>query len=412
MIAARPSPMSTLYIALVILYWLVLYAAPLTAEMTRGSLVYLALVGPVSLFVLMALAGIAWRKRLPPATLLLVAYVVIVCGVAAARGDTPTILSTLLIMATILVVAVHRVRLPPDLLNVLFLASIPLNVIAFAAELGIYSVVPGFSLDEDLPWRISLFPAVPESAFFSGVIIVLNVVRKDLALRPLCLLLATYFLLFSGLRSALAGTLMALFYYYFIHRFWSWRAAMKMVYFVGAIVLMVLMMLTSQLLAVSSALGENPLLNVYLFRAAEGIESEAELAARIYRGWLWAEHMRIAAENPLLGVGTFDFTAAADYAEVEGRESSGSEAFLTGLYARVGLPAVLFLAFIAVSIWKGIKAAQHEQLMIGMLLVVAMLTYGSFIVPYNFMFLVMIPYVFTRRRAPRHAVHALVRATT
>jgi hypothetical protein len=390
------SSMHNAFVALLLVYWLAIYGAPLSAEMARGSAVYLALVVPVSLFVLMGLFGIAWRRKLPRATLLLVAYVLIVCGVAAARGDTPTIMNTLLSALTIIVIVAHGLRPPPSLLNVLFVASIPLNAIAFASGIGIYSVVPGFSLDEDLPWRISLFPAVPESAFFSAAIILLNVIRKDLALRRTCLVLATYFLLLSGLRSALIGTLMALFYYYVVHGTWSWRDGAKMAYFAGAIVAMVAMIVTSQLLAVSAVLGDDSFLNVYLFRAAEGIESEADLAARIYRGWLWAEHFRIASANPLLGVGTFDFTAAADYGQVEGRESSGSEAFLTGLFARVGLPAVLFFGFFLASIWKGLRGGEHEQLMIGLLLFVSMLTYGSFLVPYNFIFLIMISYVCTR----------------
>lgn len=389
---ARRSLQASAFAGLLIAYWILVYAAPLTLKVSRGSIVYAMLIGPVLLFVLLGSTSLMRRRWMPARVVLLVAYIVIVCGIAITRGDLPTITSTLLTMVLITLLTTFRLAPPGNLLNLLFLASIPLNLAMHHAGLSIYSVVPGLSADEDLPWRVSIFPVVAESAFFSAVILVINVLKRNLVQRRLCLALSIYFLVLSGLRSALVGAALALFYYFVVHKMWSWRPSVKMLYVGLVCVLFVGSLLTTQLLAISSILS-NEYLNVYLFRAEGGIDDEVQLTKAIYRGWIWSEHLRLAMEHPVLGIGTFDFAEKADFEEVEGRPSSGSESFLTALYARVGLAAALFAAFLIASIWRGVKAGQHEQLMIGLLLIVAMLAYGSFLVAYNFVFLVMIAFV-------------------
>jgi hypothetical protein len=385
---------SAAFTSVLVVYWLMLYVGPLTAEADRGSIFYLALVVPVALFAFVGGALVAWAPRVPNRILLLAMYVAIVCAVAATRGDVPTITSTVLTMLTLMVLTAHRLTPSPNLLNVLFLLSIPMSMAAQLSQLSIYSVIPFLSNDEDVPFRISLFPFVLESAFFSAVVLILNILNRGLVLRRLCMLLSCYFVLLSGLRSAIVGLALALFYYFVVHRLWYWRPAMKMVYFATACVVFVGSLVASQLLLMLAA-SDNAFVNTYLFRAEAGVQSETELTNVVYRSWLWLEHLRIAAENPILGVGTFDFTELAIEPEGGRTDGTGSEAFLTGLYARVGLPSVLFILFLGLSIWRGVKAGRHEPMMVGLLLLVAMLVYGSFLVPYNFMFLTILSLVCT-----------------
>ena len=94
--------------------------------------------------------------------------------------------------------------------------------------------------------------------------------------------------------------------------------------------------------------------------------------------------------NPILGIGTFDFTAVSIYDPIFGDYGRGSEAFLTGLFARVGLPALLLLATFVAALARGVRSGQHLHLAVGIVLFVAMLAYGSFINAYDFVFLAML----------------------
>ena len=145
----------------------------------------------------------------------------------------------------------------------------------------------------------------------------------------------------------------------------------------------------TQLLILFPAFG-NPALNVYLFRSESGLESEAEAAKAIYRTWMWAEHFRLASHNPLLGIGTFDFGTLSTDDPLFSDLSNGSETYLTGLLARVGLLAVLLFASFGSAMLAGIRSNDDTRPVVGLFLFVAMLAYGSFINAYDFVFLVMI----------------------
>jgi hypothetical protein len=376
------------YGVMLIFYWALLYTASLTEEVERGSLLYFFYVGPVLLFAGLFGSLLLVRHPITPPLALLVSYAIVVIGVAIARADFPTVSSTVILSATLFVVAGARLAPPPQTLNWLFLASRPGGLISYLAGNSVYGIIPGLSLDEELWWRISLFPVVPESAFFSAIILLVNVLHRDLPMRRTCLALALYFLLFSGLRSALIGTGMALALLFAVDRAWLKSPGAVMRWLLASCIGFVVFLLLIDLIKVAPAF-RNEFLNSYLFRMEEGLSSTEDLTKSIYRTWLWSEHLRIAASNPLFGIGTFDFAAISDNS-LELGIGSGSESFLTGLYARVGLPALLLLGFFVSTIWRQLKGGRVLPALMGSLLAVAMLAYGSFLVSYNFVFLVMV----------------------
>lgn len=376
------------YTVLLIIYWLLLYAASASDDVERGSLLYIAYVAPVLLFVLMLSVPTLLRRRLNLPLLLLVLYFVPVMLVALLRGDLSTMTSTTLMSLALLVITGERVSPPPGLLNMVFLASIPLSLVTYLGGSNIYGVVPGLGLDEALPWRISLFPLVPESAFFSAIVLCLNLQDRRLPMGRTCIVLAAYFLLFSGLRSALIGTVLALGFHFAVSHGLVRRPKRQMLLFFAALLLFTGSMLMSQLLTLVPSIG-NESVNVYLFRTESGVETGDELARTVYRTWLWSEHLRLAAENPLLGIGTNSFVDLAD-APAELVLGSGSESFLTGLYARVGVASLLLVAFFVALLARQLRARHEVPALVALLLFVAMLAYGSFLVPYNFVFLVMV----------------------
>lgn len=389
-LAVRPNlgrPAQRAFTLMLLSYWLLLYTTSTSGEVERGSFLYALYIGPVLLFASVFAIPALLRRGVTLPLFLLGGFAVVVVAVALVRADMPTVSSTVILVVVLIIVSSEQLAPPPALLNLIFLASIPLSLATYLAGTNIYGIVPGMSLDEALWWRISLFPVVPESAFFSAIILLVNLTNRQLAMRRTCIVLAIYFLFFSGLRSALIGTLLALAYDLAVRRSWIRQPLAKMVCLAGATLVFVGSLLMSELVVLVPGLSSE-FLNVYLFRSEAGLDSADDLARSIYRGWLWTEHFRIAATNPWFGVGTNDFAMLADDTLAVG-VGSGSESFLTGLYARVGLTALLFVAFLVVTIWRQVKAGRHLPSLVALLLLVAMLAYGSFLVPYNFVFLVL-----------------------
>ena len=377
------------FTALVLYYWGLQFAMRTDDEVQRGDLLYYLSVIPVALFSLLVLAALGVGLRLNQSARLMSAYVLVVCAVAAMRGDTQTILNTLLFGAAIVAILACRVAPSVGMLNRLLLASIAINAVLFLLGRSIYAVIPGFSTGGELAWRVSVFPFVATSAFFSLVVLFLNVLEPGAPLRRTCLLLSAYFLVFSGVRSALIAGVLGAGYLLLVRMGRLRRTSAKMTYLTLALAAFIASLFWGQLLLLAPLFGDG-FVGEYLLRSTNGLESADDVAKAIYRTYLWAEHLRIASQNPLFGIGTFDFDAVTMIDPNFSAPSRGSEAFLTGLFARVGLPALLFVVALCTAIARGVRRGGHAHFVVGLTLFIAMLAYGSFINAYDFVFLVMI----------------------
>ena len=384
-----PALIRNAFALLLTYYWALQYAITMDTEVQRGDALYYLFVVPIAAFSLTLLLGARLSRRSTPSAFWFIGYALTVMLIAVVRADFQTFYNTTLFAGAALVILVYRLTPSVNLINGLFFASIVVNTMAFASGRSIYAVLPGFSEDGELWWRISLFPKVAPSAFFALIVLFVNISRRGGTLRRTCGVLAAYFVLFSGLRSALVAGLLAALYYGLTRRGKLKRTSAKMTYLVLSLAFFVVSLFATQLLLLLPAFGSEAL-NIYLFRAEGGLESEADVARSVFRTWLWAEHVRIAAANPIFGIGTFEFGALADYDPVVGQLGAGSESFLTGLYVRVGLPTLLLVAGFLAAIRSGAHSEERLRYVIGLLMFVAMLSYGSFINVYDFVFLVMI----------------------
>ncbi len=375
-----------LYSVLLVYYWLMQYVTGLNDEVQRGDFLYYLYVAPVSIFALILLGRLRSLRRSDTPALWTALFLGIVSLTALARGDVQTVASMGLLCMTLAVLFIYRLAPSVSFLNVLFLASSVMSELAFAAGTNTYSVLPGLSAEGDFWWRVSLFPHVATSAFFALLVLLVNIVDRAGRLRKTSMVLALYFLVFAGIRSALvAGVLAGSYHFLAGHRLLRHHRT-KMLFLPAAVATFVISLFMNQLLLLLPATNSD-LLNTYLFRSAEGLSGEDDAAKTIYRTWIWTEHLRIASQNPLLGVGTFDFTDLSGTDPGAGGESRGSESFLTGLYARVGLPVLLFIGAFLDAISRGVRAHRDLPVIMGIVLFVAMLAYGSFINAYDFVFL-------------------------
>ncbi len=108
------------------------------------------------------------------------------------------------------------------------------------------------------------------------------------------------------------------------------------------------------------------------------------------RSWIINEHLTLAFSSPWTGVGTFDLRMIQSGYGTFDNMATGFEAYLTGMFARIGLPMLIFLY----AIFFGRRyVPEHLKDMtrcMKLFLFLAMITYGSFIAPYDFIFLLMI----------------------
>lgn len=384
--------------SLIVYYWVLQYMSNWVIDVTvagtvaaQESIIYYLHVGPIALFSLVSFFGMIASVRIGISVQLLLLLMVVVSGVAFLRSDFQTVASVGLLALTVAVIFAYRLAPPIRLLNVMFLISIVASAGLYALGWSSSTIIPGYSLD-GLWWRISLFPSVATSAFFSLIILFGNLLYDTGRLRKLCIILSAYFLIFSGLRTAVLVGGLAGVYCLLSALGWFTRYRTKVSYLIFSVVVLIGSFYVIQLLMLFPDLGTE--LNLYLFRASNSAMTDEEAALLIFRTLLWAEHFRIAQDNLLFGIGTFDFTALSDEL---GKLSIGSESFVTGLYARVGAASVLLVLAFVVAIAQGIKSGRHIHLVVGLFLFAAMFAYGGFIAVYDFVFLVMVALIAPER---------------
>lgn len=371
-----------LFAALLFYYWLVQYVQATGYKGERGDFVYYLLIIPIALFSIFSFFRILSSRR-PfnrPAGLIL-AFEAIVVSVALVRGDFQTIFSLGLLCTTIVVVFMVGSSPSPKLLNALFLVSIPAIIVARAVGISDYSIIPTHA--DAVWWRVAIFPQVATSAFFSGLIFLINIHYRQLPLGKLCLILSLYCLILSGLRSAVIATAFSFIFLMLRRRSMLGSQVSKTFYLATTMAIFIVVLLLPGILLTLSASGSP--LNFFLFRSRDVVD-ESALVQTIFRTLLWQEHFRIAQDHWLFGVGTFDFTILS---EKLGKLSSGSESFLTGMYARVGVSVLLFITGMLSAIRSGFKQDHDISMVAGIVLFVAMLAYGGFIAAYDFTFLTL-----------------------
>lgn len=379
---------------LLLLYaWAWLYLRVFLGDVTASTGAYLLTVVPVAVAAcvgLLQVAAVSLRQPGMPSPLPLLGFLAAAGLVALGRGDFSSLLSAGLLALTLVWIAQSPTHLPLKTLNGLFLASIGVGTVFYFAGLSDYGVIPGqhlVGLDRGIAWRVSLFPYVPESGFFALVVILANQLLGTGRSRVVFMVVAGYFLVFSGVRSALIALILCEAYVLFARRPGGAGAGLKTALLWALIATFLLFVSAPTILLLVPGIAEGPI-GSYLFREAAANLNEASITQSSYRGWLWGRHFDLFLSWPLTGMGTFEF-ADLNPTDALAAMGTGSESFLTSWLARVGL---CFLPFVYYLVRLGDRSAALPtpfEACVFVTLWVAALAYGSFIVPYNFIFLLL-----------------------
>jgi len=359
---------------------------------------YIATVAPAVLFVLFSIPYCVRLRYQKPAFALLL-LLILTAGCSLARADFSTLISVGSLSAMLIAMRHSKVSVGPGLINSLFLLSIVTCATMHAFGMGRYGILPG-QADDEIPWRVSLFAFnVTSSWMFALIVIGLNYFHnRRLVSKTVFISAALYFLIFSASRT---GLIILVLWIAFLastqvillreRRFYKLFIPCAVAAFVIALNAEgVLLLLTDS---------SNPIVNEVLFKSTEGAGSAEQAKTSIQRTMLWSSHAQIFMENPWIGRGTFQLENVVPFEE--SGTATGSESFLTGLFARIGVLAVLFVYFIYLLAGDAAREKDRLSFCFAIFFAVSSLAYGSYIVPYDFVFLALFGAMNYSRRASR-----------
>ena len=390
----------TLFSALLGYYIAVLFFLPPPGYIPRFSPAYFALVLPVLFY-----TAANFRHLLSgysTASMWLLTFGILVSVVSLFRLDFDTLRRVLVFTLPILAILNSRPRLDLRVVNSLFLGAFIIHLLINHGEITIPPLnrgsLPGLASDiRDLTWRLSLLPFVPESAFFSVLVVIINLFLSARRWRYLFIGLGTAFVLLSGIRSAtVALILVFLLFVLSRYRWFNW-AGLYALYFTVVITLFVITLTTDVLFYIAPRF-DSELINSFLYRHSEGLQSVGHLRETIYRGVVWERHLSLFLEHPLFGVGTFTVLDLLRDSSSNAETFCSSCSFLTEWTARVGLMIVPLLIFIGLLIARAVFDRDPYLLGICLTLTIVSLTWGTLLVPYNPIFLLLFGAIGTSQR--------------
>ncbi|MDO9419787.1 MAG: O-antigen ligase family protein [Herminiimonas sp.] len=374
--------------------WSYLYFRIFLEDTKLSSVSYILAIFPAVLIVVtcipMYLNSI---KKMSIGVIFLYVFIAASTIVSFVRSDWSTLQSAGLLASTLAAVVLIRPTITLQKLNLLFTLSIFFSIFFYMLGWSDYGFLPGQFLDgigRGIEWRISLFPFVPESGFFALVVIVMNQILGRGVEKYVWMIGGLYFLLFSGVRSALIIFLLIQLYFLFNYYFLLFKTPRaRLVLFVLGVTILMASLLLTPILGYVRMLADGGV-GSYLFRENAADLTEQNLIQSAYRGWLWQQHWRLFLDSPLVGQGTFVFSELVSNNFYNGERATGSESYLTSWLARLGSIWFFIVMFFVWLLGKVVWSKSHTAWAIFFTFFIAMLTYGSFITPYGFMFLLFL----------------------
>jgi hypothetical protein len=204
------------------------------------------------------------------------------------------------------------------------------------------------------------------------------------------LFVSGYFILFSGNRTAISGALIAGTYVFLRRNGFLDRKGVRALFLMGVLSMFVTLIYASEWLFLLP-FSDNAVLRTLILRdeALTGFDVGQQLGTAAIRQWVFDQHIAAFKESPFIGIGTFDLSMLnTGYGALDDRVS-GSEAFVTGLLARIGLVSTLLFSAIFLVRQPVRGVASELSTAIRIALIIAMVTYGSFANVYDVVFFLM-----------------------
>jgi O-antigen ligase len=373
----------------IVYYWLLQFARGDSVELVPSDIaVNLFIVPAAAVAVASIIYAVMTTVRLMPSAIVLIAFLAIVLAVSAARGDTRTIASMGMFAITLIALFQIRPQISVNFINILFILAIPITTFLYIFEYSIYTFIPGIGRGLELWWRISLFPSSSAGGLFAMVVFIINLNLRDQRFRIAMLALSIYFVVLSGNRTAIFAATIGLAFFLIRQRGWLSTERSRALFALSAAALFLLTLFGSNVL-LSLPFADNEILRALIFRdeSVGSFDVGDQLGTAAIRQWIFEQHWAAFRESPWVGIGTFDFAILTTGYGALDNSVTGSEAFVTGLLARIGLTSSLLFA--AIFLIRQPISGQRADLSLcaKIALLIGMTTYGSFVNVYDVTFL-------------------------
>ena len=371
----------------VIYYWIIVYIKTPS---------YIMITLPIVLFVIYGLLHVK-KSMVSNETYWILLFLFFSSLLSFIRSDFQTLIALMLFSLMIFIINNFRLKLSLKLINTLFLLSVFISIPLYYSGYSYYGFLPGqggFSYDEFLSGRVSMFPNVTVSIYFSFIIFLLNYFfNKNSYQKIILYILSLYFIYFGISRTVIMVLLFVLFFsfvlkIYPLQKNWFYQIVLP-VFLIGLPIILVIFIedIIYFLLSLN-----NDFITEYFFR---GYSTVDDILKDIARTSIWSEHIRLFNEHPW-GLSTAEIELYSDKT-LNLSDGGGSESFLTRILVRFGFGALFFYLFIFSILNRAMEERNNYIYIYAYIFIFIGLTYGSFFAAYNILFLIFISSINNQR---------------
>jgi hypothetical protein len=369
--------------ALIIYYWLIqLVSYNWITRDAAPTYVYFAIIIPILIFIGINISSVAHVIR-DSSTMYypLLIYIVLVAVVSVVRQDYATAYNVAIFSLAILIILRNQLVLKLRLLNILYLLTLAFCIYSYHQGINLYGYLPNQGVGEYYEKGRSLFPyAIVGSAFFSLIVFMKNYIYNKSKFRWPYIFISGYFVFFSYNRTSIICLIIFMGIVTTV-RFSEFRDR-PLYRMLPALVLLLFVLFVFNSDSFSSLLSSSVNSESLEYLSSNRDLGTVQELSGSARPFLMSSQVSVFLQSPLFGVGTFTLDNAFGL--------SGSETFLTGLLARIGLLIVPFVVFYVMQFKAAIIEGALMPYATLIILVIIMMTYGVIMVPYELMFLLLI----------------------
>lgn len=375
--------LNKLFNLLVIYYWSMIYLQSI--QSIEGTLLlYLTFLLPISLFALYSLFFIK-RKTVPNEILWIVLFIFSSAILSIARFDVTSLMAGTLFGVIIIIISYFKLAINLKLINYLFLISVIISPLLYYSGFSIYGFIPGqssFSNLEALAGRVSLFPNVSISIYFSFMVFLLNAFFNKSKSKLFFMLLSFYFIYFGVSRTILIAFIIILFLY-IISKIYKMDSKMYKIISIFLIGIPFLLIINIEHIIGFLLNSNNNFIMNYVFR---GYNDFDEIMIDMARVNIWSEHTRLFFIHPF-GLSVNDMERYIDRDLIGG---AGNESFFTRMLVQYGISAIFIFIYLFSLLKKSIIQKDLYTYVYVYLFLFIGFIYGSFFSVYNVLFLIFI----------------------
>lgn len=363
---------------LVVYYWVLIY-------IEKPSYIMLTL--PIGLFIGYLLLIYIKNFSSSNSVSFILLFVVFSAYLSFIRLDFTSLIAVSLFGLTIFFIDHFKLSVALNLLNSLFIISVFLSIPLYYSGYSQYGFIPGdggFSNDAFLSGRISMFPNVTVSIYFSFITFLINYFFNENSFQKIVIfILSLYFIYFGISRTVMIGLAFILlfsgmFKLYPLHKNWFYQLFLPIVLiFIPMLSVFFIEDIISFLVSLNS-----DFISQYFFRGHTSVDKIIEDIARTN---IWSEHLRLFWEHPW-GLTSAEITRYVD-PTLHLSDGGGSESFLTRILMRYGFGAFFLYFFLLSLLIRSLYEKNNYLYLFVYLFIFIGVTYGSFFVAYNMLFL-------------------------